>query len=52
VIVVSHESDDRPFLDYNGERAFHLFRLANLGRPILRSLNSGRASHLDRRRDR
>ena len=30
-----HESDDLRILDYNGERAFRLFRLAELGRPIL-----------------
>ena len=30
-----HEADDLRILDYNGERAFHLFRLAELGKPIL-----------------
>jgi hypothetical protein len=30
-----HESDDLRILDYNGERAFRLFRLAELGPPIL-----------------
>jgi hypothetical protein len=30
-----HESDDLRILDYNGERAFRLFRLAELGAPIL-----------------
>jgi len=30
-----HESDDLRILDYNGERAFRLFRLAELGTPIL-----------------
>jgi hypothetical protein len=30
-----HESDDLRILDYNGERAFRLFRLAELGCPIL-----------------
>jgi hypothetical protein len=30
-----HESDDLRILDYNGERAFRLFRLAELGQPIL-----------------
>ena len=30
-----HEADDLRILDYNGERAFRLFRLAELGRPIL-----------------
>jgi hypothetical protein len=30
-----HESDDLRILDYNGERAFRLFHLAELGRPIL-----------------
>jgi hypothetical protein len=29
------ESDDLRILDYNGERAFRLFRLAELGAPIL-----------------
>ena len=28
-------ADDLRILDYNGERAFHLFRLAELGKPIL-----------------
>ena len=28
------ESDDLRVLDYNGERAFKLFRLSELGRPI------------------
>ncbi|MGH6895790.1 MAG: cytosolic protein [Geminicoccaceae bacterium] len=35
VIRGLHESDDLRILDYNGERAFRLFRLAELGRPIL-----------------
>jgi hypothetical protein len=35
VIKDLHESDDLRILDYNGERAFRLFRLAELGRPIL-----------------
>jgi hypothetical protein len=30
-----HETDDLRILDYNGERAFRLFRLSDLGRPIL-----------------
>jgi hypothetical protein len=30
-----HESDDLRILDYNGERAFRLFRLAEIGPPIL-----------------
>ena len=30
-----HEADDLRILDYNGERAFRLFRLAELGSPIL-----------------
>jgi hypothetical protein len=30
-----HETDDLRILDYNGERAFRLFRLAELGAPIL-----------------
>jgi hypothetical protein len=29
------ESDDLRILDYNGERAFRLFRLTELGQPIL-----------------
>ena len=35
VIKDLHESDDLRILDYNGERAFRLFRLAELGRPVL-----------------
>lgn len=35
VIKDLHESDDLRMLDYNGQRAFRLFRLAELGRPIL-----------------
>ena len=35
VIRDLHESDDLRILDYNGDRAFRLFRLAELGRPIL-----------------
>jgi hypothetical protein len=35
VIKDLHESDDLRILDYNGERAFRLFRLAELGQPIL-----------------
>jgi hypothetical protein len=30
-----HETDDLRVLDFNGERAFHLFRLSELGEPIL-----------------
>jgi hypothetical protein len=30
-----HETDDLRILDYNGERAFRLFRLAELGAPML-----------------
>jgi hypothetical protein len=30
-----HETDDLRILDYNGERAFRLFRLTELGPPIL-----------------
>ena len=30
-----HETDDLRVLDFNGERAFRLFRLADLGPPIL-----------------
>ncbi len=29
------ESDDLRVLDFNGERAFHLFHLAELGSPIM-----------------
>ena len=34
-----HESDDLRILDYNGERAFRLFRLAELGAPVLQEPN-------------
>jgi hypothetical protein len=34
-----HEADDLRILDYNGERAFRLFRLAELGTPILHEPN-------------
>jgi hypothetical protein len=40
--VVLHdlqEADDLRILDYNGERAFRLFRLAELGAPILHEPN-------------
>ncbi len=30
-----HETDDLRVLDYNGERAFALFRLDELGKPIV-----------------
>lgn len=30
-----HESDDLRVIDFNGDRAFRLFRLAELGGPIL-----------------
>jgi hypothetical protein len=30
-----NESDDLRVLDFNGDRAFRLFRLAELGTPIL-----------------
>lgn len=30
-----HESDDLRVLDFNGERAFGLFRLAELGAPVM-----------------
>jgi hypothetical protein len=30
-----HESDDLRVLDFNGERAFRLFRLSELGPPIM-----------------
>ena len=30
-----HESDDLRVIDFNGERAFRLFHLAELGTPIL-----------------
>lgn len=31
-----HESDDLRVLDYNGERAFRLFRFDEIGPPIIR----------------
>jgi len=36
-----HEADDLRILDYNGERAFRLFRLAELGTPILHEPEGG-----------
>ena len=30
-----HETDDLRVLDYNGERAFALFRLNELGKPVI-----------------
>ena len=30
-----HETDDLRVLDFNGERAFRLFRLSELGSPIM-----------------
>lgn len=30
-----HETDDLRVLDFNGERAFRLFRLAELGPPVM-----------------
>lgn len=36
-----HESDDLRILDYNGERAFRLFRLAELGAPVLHEPDGG-----------
>jgi len=36
-----HETDDLRILDYNGERAFRLFRLAELGAPILHEPQGG-----------
>lgn len=30
-----HETDDLRVLDYNGERAFALFRLSELGAPVI-----------------
>jgi hypothetical protein len=30
-----HESDDLRILDYNGDRVFRLFRMAELGAPIV-----------------
>ncbi len=35
-----HETDDLRVLDYNGERAFALFRLDELGPPVIYDLNS------------
>ena len=36
-----HETDDLRILDYNGERAFRLFRLSELGAPILHEPQGG-----------
>jgi hypothetical protein len=35
-----HEADDLRVLDYNGERAFALFRLNELGTPVIYDPNS------------
>lgn len=35
VLTDLHESDDLRVLDYNGERAFALFRLDELGPPVV-----------------
>jgi hypothetical protein len=35
-----HESDDLRVLDFNGERAFRLFHLKELGNPIMFESNS------------
>jgi hypothetical protein len=35
-----HETDDLRVLDYNGERAFALFRLDELGTPVVYDPNS------------
>jgi hypothetical protein len=35
VVEDLHENDDLRILDYNGERAFRLFELSELGAPIL-----------------
>ncbi len=34
-----HETDDLRVLDYNGERAFALFRLDELGHPVIYDSN-------------
>ncbi len=36
-----HEADDLRVLDFNGERAFRLFRLAELGAPIMHEAGAG-----------
>jgi len=36
-----HETDDLRILDYNGERAFRLFRLSELGAPNLHEPQAG-----------
>jgi hypothetical protein len=39
-----HESDDLRVLDYNGERAFALFRLDELGSPVVYEPAAARAA--------
>jgi hypothetical protein len=39
-----HESDDLRVLDYNGERAFALFRLDELGNPVVHEPAAARAA--------
>ena len=39
-----HETDDLRVLDYNGERAFALFRLDELGSPIVHEPAAARAA--------
>ena len=39
-----HESDDLRVLDYNGERAFRLFRFDELGPPVLHEPARSRAA--------
>ncbi len=38
-----HETDDLRVLDYNGERAFALFRLDELGNPVVHDLGAASA---------
>jgi hypothetical protein len=46
VIEDLHETDDLRVLDYNGERAFRLFRLDELGEPIrFESTSPDQAAH-------
>ena len=42
-----HESDDLRILDYNGERAFRLFRLAELGPRCCTSRSEGADTRKD-----
>lgn len=40
-----HESDDLRVLDFNGERAFALFHLTELGQPIMVEEGTAAAAH-------